>query len=263
MTNEALFAKFLDYLHSEPPLPEYLGEVPESANSHAFDPYQMVSEWTALRHEVKQQGKLLHSTQDALVQALAATRTEQEQLQIRLEESQKQGLLQFEQQQEKLLKDLLGILDALDRTCHYWQEQIEALSVTPNLKPWRRKGFWNWLEEWITGKEVLSPGSEKSLNSAELRAMLTSNQQGVELIRRSLLDVLRQRRVTPILALGKPFDSQLMYAVGRESRADVADNIVIQEVVRGYLIGDRILQRSTGNCSHTSHLKKLVEITFF
>ncbi len=244
MTNdkEALFAKFLDYLHSEQPLPEYLGEPPESANS--FDPYQMVAEWTALRHEVKQQGKLLRSTQDALVQALEVTRAEQEQLQIRLEESQKQALDKFEQQQEKLLKDLLGILDALDRACTYWQEEIEALSVTSKPKPATQKSLWNKLRQWFTGNDTESIMSEKSLTSSDLSEILTSNQQGVELIRRSLLELLRQQRVVPIAAQGKFFDSQTMYAVGRESRTDVTYNTVIQEVVRGYLWGDRVLREA-------------------
>jgi molecular chaperone GrpE len=244
MTNdkEALFAKFLDYLHSEQAPPEYLGEAPESANS--FDPYQMVAEWTALRHEVKQQGKLLRSSQDTLVQALEVTRADKEQLQIRLEESQKQALAQFEQQQEKLLKDLLGILDALDRACTYWQEELEALSATSTPKPVPQKSFWSKLGDWFAGKEAQSIVSKETPISEDLSEILTSNQQGVELIRRSLLQVLRQRRVVPIAAQDKPFDSQTMYAVGRELRADVTDNTVIQEVVRGYLWGDRVLREA-------------------
>lgn len=38
-----------------------------------------------------------------------------------------------------------------------------------------------------------------------------------------------------------------MYAVGREERAGVTDNTVIQEVVRGYLCGDRILREAPFN----------------
>ena len=244
MTNdqEALFAKFLDYLHSEQPVPEYLGVPPESATS--FDPYQMVAEWTALRHEVKLQGKLLRSTQNALVQALEVTRADQEQMQIRLEASQNQALAQFEQQQEKLLKDLLGILDALERACTYWQEEIEALSATSNPNPASEKNFWSKLGKWFAGKKTQSTVSEKLPTSESLSEILTSNQQGVELIRRSLLQVLRQRRVVPIAAQGKPFDSQTMYAVDRESRTDVTENTVIQEVVRGYLWGDRVLREA-------------------
>ncbi|MBE9007058.1 nucleotide exchange factor GrpE [Fortiea sp. LEGE XX443] len=239
---EALFAKFLDYLDSEQPLPEYLGEPPESAN--VFDPYQMVAEWTALRHELKQQGKLLRSTQDTLAQALEVTRTDQEQLQTRLEASQKQALATFEQQQEKLLKELLGIVDALDQACTYWQEELEVLSVTPNPKPAAQKSFWEKLGEWFAGKESQSAVSEKSSQSESLREILTSNQQGVELIGRSLLEILRQRRVIPIVAEGKLFDSQTMYAVGRETKTDVTENTVIKEVVRGYLWGDKVLREA-------------------
>ncbi|WP_413172929.1 nucleotide exchange factor GrpE [Anabaena azotica] len=237
---EALFTKFLDYLHSEQLPPEYLGEAPSSA--HTFDPYQMVAEWTALRHEVKQQGKLLLSTQNALVQALDVTRADQEQLQIRLEESQKQALDKFEQQQEKLLKELLGIVDALDQACTYWQEQLEGLSATS--KPAIQKSFWEKLGDWINGNSTQSSMSEKLLISEPLTEIFTSNQQGVELIRRSLLEILKQRRVVPIVAQGKPFDSQTMYAVGRESRADITENTVIQEVVRGYLWGDKVLREA-------------------
>ena len=239
---EALFAKFVDYLQSEQVPPEYLGKPPLSAN--AFDTYQMVSEWTALRHEVKQQGKLLHSTQDALVQALAITRTEQEQMPIRLEEIQKQASGKFEQQQEKLLKDLLGIMDALDQACTYWQEELEALSTTSNSKPLIQKGFWEKLLDWINGNSTQFNEPEKLPMSESLTEIFTSNQQGVELIRRSLLEILKQRRVVPIVAQGKPFDSQIMYAVGRQSRADVTENTVIQEVVRGYFWRDRVLREA-------------------
>ncbi|KYC43005.1 molecular chaperone GrpE [Scytonema hofmannii PCC 7110] len=239
---EILFAKFLDYLHSEQSSPEYLGEPPESANS--FDPYQMVAEWTALRHELKQQGKLLHSTQDALVQALEVTRGEREQQQIRQEETQKQALGQFEQQQEKLLKDLLGILDALDRACIYWQEELEVADNTSNQDSTVQKSFWEKLKDWFSGKESQSTATPKSPTSETLSEILTSHQQGVELIRRSLLEILRQRRVVPIVAQDKPFDSQTMYAVGRELKTDVRENTVIKEVVRGYLWGDRVLREA-------------------
>jgi molecular chaperone GrpE len=239
---EALFAKFLDYLQSEQAPPEYLAEAPKSASS--FDPYQMVAEWTALRHEVKQQGKLLLKSQDTLKLALEVTKADKEQLQIRLEETQKQANGQFEQQQEKLLKDLLGILDALDRACAYWQEELEASNANETPKHAPQKNFWGKLGDWFAGTKTQYTLSKEIHASESLSEIITSNQQGVELIRRSLLEILRQRRVIPITSMGKPFDSQTMYAVGREQRADVTDNTVIQEVVRGYLWGDIILREA-------------------
>ncbi len=234
---EALFSKFLDYLQSEQAPPEYLGEPPKSSDS--FDPYQMVAEWIALRHEMKQQGKLMRSTQDVLQQALEVTRTDKEQLQTRLEDSKKEALSQFEQQQEKLLQELLGIQDALDRACAYWQEELKALEVSSALKSKEQKSFWGKLRHLFTAKVVPAPET-----SASLRDISLSNQQGVELIRRSLLEVLRQRRVVPIEAHSQPFNPQIMYAVGRQESVDVAENTVIQEVVRGYLWGDRVLREA-------------------
>lgn len=235
---EALFDKFVEYLHLEQAPPEYLGEAPDT---NKFDMYQMVAEWTALRHEMKQQGKLLLKSQDALQQALEVNAKDKEQLQTLLEESQKQALTQFEQQQEKLLKDLLGTLDALDRACNYWQGELESLSVNsaPSYIP--QKSFWEKVGALFGGKTQPEVSKETPESLSEI---ITSNQQGVELIRRSLLEVLRQRRVIPITCIGKPFDSQRMYALGREERADVTDNTVIKEVVRGYLWGDVVLREA-------------------
>jgi len=244
---EVLFSQFLGFLEtiqSEPTSLEYLGEPPESANS--FDPYQMVGEWIALRHEIKQQGKLLRSAQDALQQVFKTSSADKEELQLRLEENQKQLAKQFEQQQEKLLKDLLVIMDDLDRACAFWQEEIESLSSFSIIKSVPQKSWWENLRDVFFYKNTDLP------KSTSLNEILSSNQQGVELIRRSLLDLLRQRRVVPIEAQGQPFDPKTMYAVGRKHCPDIIENTVVQEVVKGYLWGDRILRESqvivgTGN----------------
>jgi molecular chaperone GrpE len=245
---QALFEKFLDYLQAEQTPPEFLGEEPETTSP--FDPYQMVAEWTALRHEVKQQGKLLHSAQEMLQQALEAARADKEQLQLRLEESQKQALAQnatdltaqkqrFEQEQENLLRDLLSILDALDHASAHWQEELVALATSPAPKSAQPRTLWGRLAQWF-GFSKNRTSRDRSRNN--LSEILTSNQQGVELIRRSLLEVLRQRQVVPMEVQGKPFDPQHMYALGRQETEDTTENTVFQEVVRGYMWGAQILR---------------------
>ena len=64
------------------------------------------------------------------------------------------------------------------------------------------------------------------------------------MIQRSLLTILRQRQITPIVALGQPFDSECMYAIAQQESDSVAANCIIQEVVRGYRQGDRILREA-------------------
>ena len=252
LNREELFDKFLGYLQAEQTPPEFLGEEIQSAS---FDPYQMVGEWIALRHEVKQQGKLLHSSQEALQQALDAAQADKEQLHLRLEESQEQALAQYskelagqkqqaDREQEGWLRDLLGVVDALDHACAHWQEELEALPVRrTEIK--RSKTIWRKLADWLGLSRRHQPTGNASsvLSVSSLTEILASNQEGVELIRRTLLEVLRQRHVVPIEAQGKPFDPKQMYAVGRQTSSQVA-NTVLQEVVRGYLWEDRILREA-------------------
>lgn len=68
--------------------------------------------------------------------------------------------------------------------------------------------------------------------------------RGFEIIYRQLLEVLRKRGVTPIEAVGRPFDPQYHEAAVHEPSATHADGEVIGEVRRGYMIGERLLRPS-------------------
>jgi molecular chaperone GrpE len=65
---------------------------------------------------------------------------------------------------------------------------------------------------------------------------------GVELILRQLGDTLRKRGVTPIEALGTDFDPRVHQAVSQESSDTHRDGEVMQEMQRGYMLGDRLLR---------------------
>jgi len=239
MDRQALFEKFLDLLQTPPPPPEYLDAEPEVIPP--FDPYQMVAEWIALRHEVKQQGKLLQTSQSMLQQALAVLQTDQEQWHQQQEIRQKQEIALVDQ--KLLWRDLLTVLDALDQACSHWQEQIEALVPSPLQTPSHPEvqPFW---QRWIQRATQPRPDELAPTTSTSLRDVLSSNQQGVDLIRRSLLDLLRQRQVIPIVAQGQAFNPKTMYAVGRQETPLAPENTVVQEVVRGYLWGDQVLREA-------------------
>lgn len=239
MDRQALFEKFLDLLETSPPLLEYLDAEPEAPSP--FDPYQMVAEWIALRHEVKQQGKLLQSSQLMLQQALDALQTDQAEGQQQQNSNQKQGVALADQ--KLLWRDLLTVMDALDQAFVHWQAQIEALAASPlqQFSPSGSQPFW---QRWIQHLAQSRSSDTASTSAPSLRQVLISNQQGVELIRRSLLDVLRQRQVIPIVAQGQAFNPQTMYAVGRQETLLTPENTVIQEVVRGYFWGEQILREA-------------------
>jgi molecular chaperone GrpE len=68
--------------------------------------------------------------------------------------------------------------------------------------------------------------------------------KGLELIHKQMLDLLRKRGVNPIDALGTDFDPNLHQAVIHEVSSEHREGEVIEELQRGYKIGDRLLRPS-------------------
>jgi molecular chaperone GrpE len=66
--------------------------------------------------------------------------------------------------------------------------------------------------------------------------------KGVELIHKQLLDLLRKRNVRPIETTGQMFDPNFHNAVMHEASDTHREGAVIQELQRGYMIGDRLLR---------------------
>jgi molecular chaperone GrpE len=65
---------------------------------------------------------------------------------------------------------------------------------------------------------------------------------GVELIYKQLAELLRKRNVTAIEAKGADFDPHVHQAVATEPSASHRDNEVIEELRRGYRLGERLLR---------------------
>jgi molecular chaperone GrpE len=66
--------------------------------------------------------------------------------------------------------------------------------------------------------------------------------KGIELIHKQMLDLLRKRGVRPIEALGADFDPNFHQAVIHESSPEHREGEVIQELQRGYVLGERLLR---------------------
>ena len=69
-----------------------------------------------------------------------------------------------------------------------------------------------------------------------------SYKQGLEIIHRALLELLRKRGVTPVAAVGEMFNPELHQAVAYEEHANRRDGEIIEEFARGYRLGDRLLR---------------------
>jgi molecular chaperone GrpE len=68
--------------------------------------------------------------------------------------------------------------------------------------------------------------------------------QGVELVQRELLVALAKNGVTPIEAIGQPFDPALHEAMAQAPDATVTPNTVVEELQKGYKLRDRLLRPS-------------------
>jgi molecular chaperone GrpE len=82
---------------------------------------------------------------------------------------------------------------------------------------------------------------ERALHAAEQDDPL---RRGVELIHKQMLEMLRKRGVTPIEALGADFDPNFHQAVIHEESAQHREGEVMEELQRGYVVGDRLLRPS-------------------
>lgn len=66
--------------------------------------------------------------------------------------------------------------------------------------------------------------------------------EGVEMVLRSMLDLLKNHGVTQLISVGQPFDPQRHEAVDQVESEQHPPNTVVNEFHRGYQIGDRLLR---------------------
>ncbi|TVP65670.1 MAG: nucleotide exchange factor GrpE [Leptolyngbya sp. LCM1.Bin17] len=145
--------------------------------------------------------------------------------------------IQLRKQQEALLKDLLPIVDALDRAADHWQ-QAQATHTAPT--PSQPQGWWQRWLQWLGLGRPQGTNSE----ATTLETVVTSAHDGIAMIRESMLTVLDQHQVVPLPVLGQPFDPNHMHALGQQPDPSVPPNTVVQEVVRGYRWQDRTLREA-------------------
>jgi molecular chaperone GrpE len=85
------------------------------------------------------------------------------------------------------------------------------------------------IDDFERALQIEAPGSE-------------SYRQGLQIIHRALMDMLRKRGVTPIEAIGTDFDPQIHQAVAYEEAPDRRDGEVMEQFTRGYRLGDKLIR---------------------
>lgn len=94
------------------------------------------------------------------------------------------------------------------------------------------------------------PVADNLRRACEAEASVESNESGefsnflhgVELISRQLNGVLESMGVVPVETVGKPFDPHVHEAVATERTEEFEPDTVMQEIQRGYRIGEKLLR---------------------
>jgi molecular chaperone GrpE len=78
---------------------------------------------------------------------------------------------------------------------------------------------------------------------------------GIDMIARLFRATLEKAGVKPMEAVGKPFDPSLYQAVAQVESPDGQDNVVVEEIQKGYLLEGRVLRAAMVKVSRTSSPK--------
>jgi len=94
------------------------------------------------------------------------------------------------------------------------------------------------IRELLPVKDSLDRALEQAANSDVPKSYI----EGIELARKSFMDVLAKNGLTPIEALGEKFDPNYHEAIMQQEDPDVDENTVITQVHQGFMLNDKLLR---------------------
>ena len=93
--------------------------------------------------------------------------------------------------------------------------------------------------------QILTVAEEVDLALDEAKkAKNSSLLEGMELVRKKLWKVLNCEGLSPIEAIGKPFDPNIHEAVQEVETCDYPEGMVVQEIKKGYLLSGKVFRPS-------------------
>ncbi len=133
--------------------------------------------------------------------------------------------------------------EALDRLLRL---QAEFDNYRRRIERERRELHDHFAAELLTDFLPVVDDIERAIEAARQSSepAVASHLAGLELIQKQFLEMLERRSVVPIEALGADFDPNFHQAVGQEVSAAHREGEVVEDLRRGYRLGDRLLRAS-------------------
>lgn len=100
-------------------------------------------------------------------------------------------------------------------------------------------------QKLIEGLLPIVDNFERAMNASREQQDYESLAKGVEMIVRQMNQLLEQEGVTPIEAVGKPFNPEHHQAIMQVSAEEgVESGIVVEELQKGYMLKDKVIRPS-------------------
>jgi molecular chaperone GrpE len=85
---------------------------------------------------------------------------------------------------------------------------------------------------------------ERALNEESQTHNFESFREGILLIKKQILDILIRKGLKEIESVGKPLDPALHHAMMQRNSNQYQEDIIIEELQKGYLLHDRVIRPS-------------------
>jgi molecular chaperone GrpE len=154
-------------------------------------------------------------------------------------------LRQAKEERDSLQQELAEIAE---RASECEDDRLRLLAEMDNM----RKRAQRRLEEdrWALIAEISRPlldvadNLERASQTSETTGAHGATLEGLQMVHAQLLDVLARYGVSPIEAVGVPFDFNVHEAIAQVPSDGRPDNEVVSEVARGYVLNGRLLRPS-------------------
>jgi molecular chaperone GrpE len=131
------------------------------------------------------------------------------------------------------------------RNLEGWQRtQAEFANARKRFDKQRSEAYNNATADVIAKVIPIIDDFDRAVENAP--ATITQNDwfEGILLVHRKLNTILEQFNVTPVEAVGQPFDPSLHEALMQEPSEEYESGTVIRELQKGYKLGERIIRPS-------------------
>lgn len=137
--------------------------------------------------------------------------------------------------------------DARDKADEHWNQCMHLQADIENLRKRAERDLANAhkfaLERFSQELLPVRDSLEMGLSAfAEDNAQQDKLSEGVELTLQMLTSALEKFGITEVDPLGEPFNPEFHQAISMQERDDVAPNIVVTVVQKGYLLHDRLIR---------------------